>query len=137
MYGCPPWVWYPMVQSRYPCYPYRLPVYVQRQEEEPFMYDISYEKLLVSHLDLYGRRRHRLSLLVRYPYLSEATWTPLFDQCAVAAAQTANQLVKPSMWQDPKSVLSLCKHAVTESFLQCLHPDISRHLTVEVIYRRG
>lgn len=100
------------------------------------VYNISYEEILASYLDLYGRRRHRISLLVRYPHTMEKEWTPLLKACALQASKAANFVIEPSMWRDPQLVLSVCKPAAIKAFLQCLPPELQTQMTVEVIYRR-
>ncbi len=108
------------------------------KETDPteWVYNISYEEILASYLDMYGRRRHRISLLVLYPNTMEKEWKPLLKACAIKASQAANLVIEPSMWQDPLLVLAVCKPVAIEAFLQCLPPELQTQLTVEVIYRR-
>lgn len=101
-----------------------------------WVYNISYEEILASYLDLYGRRRHRISLLVMYPNTMGKEWKPLLKACALEASKAANLVIEPWMWQDPQLVLTVCKPVAIEAFLQCLPPELQSQMTVEVIYRR-
>ncbi|WP_078410561.1 hypothetical protein [Priestia abyssalis] len=101
-----------------------------------WVYNISYEEILASYLDLYGRRRHRISLLVMYPNTMGKEWKPLLKACALQASKAANVVIEPWMWQDPQLVLAICKPVAIAAFLQCLPPELQSQMTVEVIYRR-
>ncbi|HWO95456.1 MAG TPA: hypothetical protein VNM45_03755 [Bacillus sp. (in: firmicutes)] len=101
-----------------------------------WVYNISYEEVLASYLDIYGRRRHRISLLVIYPNTMEKEWKPLLKACAINAAKAVNLVIEPFMWQDPQFVLATCKPVAIQAFLQCLPPELQHQMTVEVIYRR-
>ena len=101
-----------------------------------WVYNMIHEEVLASYLDIYGRRRHRISLLVMYPNTMEKEWKPMLKTCALQASKAVNLVIVPSMWQDPQFVLAACKPVAIEAFLQCLPPELQTQLTVEVIYRR-
>lgn len=106
-------------------------------EVDQMVYDISYERILASYLDIYGRKRHRISLLVRYPHTMENEWKPQLKACAIQASRAVNLMIEPSMWIDPQLVLASCKPVAIAAFLQCLPSELQQQMTVEVIYRRG
>jgi hypothetical protein len=64
-------------------------------------YEISYEEILASYLNIYEKRRHRITLLVRYPNTIEKDLKPYLKSCANKAAKSANKVIEVSMWKDP------------------------------------